>query len=89
MVLTNVMSPISIADMTAIKRITANLPEELLEEALAMTGKGITETLIEGLELVRRAHAFETAMSLRGKVKLDIDLEELRDRAGRRHIDLD
>lgn len=89
MVLTDVMSSVSISDMTAIKRITANLPEELLQEALAMTGKGITETLVEGLELVRRAQAFETAMSLRGKVQLDIDIEELRDRAGRRHLDLD
>src|SRR5262249_13232290 len=44
-----------------VKRITANLPEELLREAVGVTRKGITETLVEGLRLVRRARAYEKA----------------------------
>ena len=32
--------------MEKIKRITANLPKELLEEASSLTKKGITETII-------------------------------------------
>jgi len=51
------MIDISIGIMTTGRRITANLPEGLLEEAMAVTGKGITETLVEGLRLVRRARA--------------------------------
>jgi len=62
------------------KRITANLPDTLLEEATAVTGKGITETLIAGLELVRRSRAHAKASALRGKIHLDIDLEASRER---------
>ncbi len=64
----------------ATKRITANLPEELLDDAVRTTGKGITGTLIEGLQLVRRARAYEKAMALKGKVRFDIDLEISRER---------
>ena len=62
------------------KRITANLPDALLADATAVTGKGITETLIAGLELVRRSRAHAKATALRGKVHLDIDLESSRER---------
>lgn len=48
-----------------------------------MTGKGITETLIEGLEQVKRRRFYERALRLRGKLKLDIDLEETRERRHR------
>jgi hypothetical protein len=67
--------------MTA-RRITANLPDDLLESAMQVTGKGITETLIEGLEQVQRRRFYERALALRGKLRLSIDLEETR---GRRH----
>ena len=66
--------------MVMTKRITANLPGRLLDEAVAVTGKGITETLIAGLELVRRSRAHGKAASLRGKLHLDIDLESARER---------
>ena len=68
--------------MVRIKRITANLPEELLDDAMAVTEKGITETLIDGLELLRRKSALQKAMELRGKIKLDIDLRASRERNG-------
>lgn len=66
--------------MNKTRRTTANLPVDLLEEATRITGKGITETLIEGLRLVKRSSAYEKAMALRGKIKLDIDLDEARER---------
>ena len=65
------------------KRITANLPQDLLEKAMQVTGKGITDTLIEGLQRVQRTRAYEKAMALRGKIHLKIDLEESRERRGR------
>jgi len=65
------------------KRITANVPEDLLAEAMKVTRKGITDTLVEGLRLVRRARGFEKAMALRGKVGLDVDLEASRERRRR------
>jgi hypothetical protein len=65
------------------RRITANLPPDLLADAMAVTGQGITETLVEGLKLVRRTGAFQRAMRLRGKLRLDVDLEESRERRRR------
>ena len=64
-----------------VKRITANLPAKLLEEASRITGKGITETLTEGLMLIRRSSTYEKAMALRGKIILDIDIDESRERS--------
>lgn len=67
----------------AVRRVTANLPKHLLEEAQAVTQSGITETLIEGLRLVRRRRAFDKAMALKGKIHLDIDINQARERTDR------
>jgi deaminated glutathione amidase len=64
----------------AVQRITANLPEKLLHDAREVTGKGITETIIEGLELVRRRKALMMLERLRGKLHIDINIDELRGR---------
>jgi hypothetical protein len=71
------------AVMTRRKRVTANLPEDVLAGALQATGKGITDTLVEGLRLVRRAQAHQKAMALRGKLVLKVDLEGSRERRRR------
>lgn len=73
---------VSITGMTA-RRVTANLPADLLDDAMRVTGKGITETLVEGLIRVRRSRAFGRAMALKGRVRLDIDLEVSRERRRR------
>lgn len=78
-----IQTTISITSMTRAKRITANLPEDLLEDAMGVTGKGITDTLVEGLRLVRRTRAYEKALALRGKLDLQIDLEASRERRHR------
>jgi hypothetical protein len=66
------------------RRVTANLPEDLLEEAMEATGAGITETLTEGLRLVRRTRAYAKAMALKGKLRLRVDLDVSRERRRRR-----
>lgn len=75
--------------VATVKRITANLPEGLLEEAMQVTGKGITETLVEGLNLVRQTRAYQKALKLKGKIQLDIDLEASRERSSGRHLRMD
>jgi len=50
--------------MARVKRITANLPAGLLREAMEVTRKGVTDTLVEGLRMVRRLRAYEKAMAL-------------------------
>ncbi len=69
--------------MNTVRRITANLPAELLEQAMRATGRGITETIVEGLERVKRADAYRKAMALKGKVHVAVDLDASRER-GRR-----
>jgi hypothetical protein len=69
--------------MTTVRRVTANLPRDLLEEAMEVTGEGITETLVEGLELIRRRRAYAKVMALRGSLDLEIDLDVSRERLRR------
>ncbi len=67
----------------AIRRVTANLPDDLLREATRTTGRGITETIVEGLRMLARRRAYAKAMALHGKLDLRIDIEASRERARR------
>ncbi len=64
-------------------RISANLPADLLRKARRITGEGITETLVRGLELVERSAAARKAARLKGRLHLEIDLKASRERARR------
>jgi hypothetical protein len=66
-----------------IKRVTVNLPARLLAEAEAVTGRGITETLVEGLRLLARRRAHAKALALRGTLDLQIDIGASRERPRR------
>jgi hypothetical protein len=69
--------------MLLTQRITANLPEDVLRDAMQVTGRGITETLVTGLRLIRRARAYERALALKGTLQLDLDLGKSRERRRR------
>ena len=61
------------------QKITAHIPVNLLHNAQEATGKGITETVKAGLEMVARAKAYENLLKLRGKISFEgFDLDELR-----------
>lgn len=60
------------------RKITVLLPEDLLEDALKATGVNLTETLRQALGLIAASQAYSSLRSLRGKVELNIDLDELR-----------
>ncbi|MEQ1866934.1 MAG: hypothetical protein ABL996_20025 [Micropepsaceae bacterium] len=64
--------------MTKMRKITVRVPADLLAAAQMETGAGITETVRKGLELLRRAHAYRQMEKLRGKVKFDLSLDEIR-----------
>jgi len=66
------------------RRITANIPEDLLKVAQRATGKGITETIIEGLEQIRRRTFYDRLLAYKGKMHLDIDTNVSRGRGERR-----
>lgn len=55
------------------RRITANIPVELLEQAQRALGQGITETLVAGLEALVRRTSLTKAEALRGKIRLVAD----------------
>ena len=66
--------------MNKTRRVTANLPDDLLRAAQEVTGRGITETLVEGLEQVRRRRFYEKMKQLKGKIHLNIDIDKSRGR---------
>ncbi len=68
------------SDMVAVRKITAILPSDLLEAAQNATGAGVTETLRQGLESLKRREFGRMMLELRGKVDFSgFDLEELRE----------
>ncbi len=61
------------------KKITVEVPEELLERAQRATGEGITGTIRTGLQLVAATGAYEALRRLRGRARLSVDWRELRE----------
>lgn len=61
-----------------VRKITVNIPEKVLERAKRITGKGITATIVEGLEELERREKRSALSSLRGKVDFELDLEKTR-----------
>lgn len=61
------------------RKITVEVPADLLERAQAAADAGITETVRRGLTLVAAGRAYEGLRQLRGKVRLGLDLEALRE----------
>jgi len=62
-----------------IKKLTVEVPNDLLERATAATGQGITPTIRRGLELVAASGAYAHLRKRRGRVKFSIKLSELRE----------
>jgi hypothetical protein len=55
------------------RRVTANLPADLLQKATELTGAGITETLVEGLESILKKETLTKAKKLQGKIRIFAD----------------
>jgi len=64
--------------MSANRKITLELPEDLLRRAQQCTGEGVTATVRRGLELLAASAAYAELQKLRGKVKFSIKLKDLR-----------
>lgn len=64
--------------MGAVRKITVNVPAEVLDEATRITGKGVTDTVIEGLTELRRRRMRSALRALRGKVRFELDLARTR-----------
>jgi hypothetical protein len=61
------------------RKVTVEVPADLLRKAQRSTGEGITATIRRGLELVAASRTCEELRKLKGKVQLSIDWRELRE----------
>ncbi|MFQ5729116.1 MAG: hypothetical protein ACE5GN_01995 [Waddliaceae bacterium] len=61
------------------KKITVEVPEDLLDRATTAFGKGITPTVRRGLELVATSGVYAQLRRQRGKATFSIRLSELRE----------
>ena len=64
--------------MGEMRKITVEVPEELLTSAQAQTGEGVTETVRAALRKFVSIGAQRELLKLRGKVKFGVDLMALR-----------
>jgi len=64
--------------MERARKITVEVPPELLEKAQRASGSGITQTVRTGLQLVAASHAYSRLRQLRGKVRFTRTLAELK-----------
>jgi hypothetical protein len=64
--------------MDTARKITVQVPLELLEKAQRASGSGITQTVRTGLQLVAASHAYARLRQLRGKVHFSRALAELK-----------
>jgi hypothetical protein len=61
------------------RKITVDVPEDLLEKAQQATGSGITQTVRTGLQLVAASQTYDRLLQLEGKVQFSLTWEELKD----------
>ena len=60
------------------QKVTVMLPKALVQRATRATGVGITPTIRKGLEAMAASEAYDHLRKLRGKVRLSIDVDDLR-----------
>ena len=63
----------------ATRKITVEIPQDLLEKAQQASGRGITQTIRTGLQLLAASQAYDKLRQLRGKVRFSRTWQELKD----------
>jgi hypothetical protein len=61
------------------RKITIEIPEQLLEKAQEATGSGVTQTVRTGLQLVAASQAYARLRQARGTFRFSRTLAELKD----------
>ncbi|MGA2984276.1 MAG: hypothetical protein ABSG32_10690 [Terriglobia bacterium] len=64
--------------MEKARKITVEVPLELLEEAQRASGEGITQTVRTGLRLLAASRTYDHLRQLRGTVRFTRTLAELK-----------
>jgi hypothetical protein len=60
------------------RKITLEVPAELLEKAQRASGTGVTQTVRTGLQLVAASRTYARLRQLRGKVRFSRTLADLK-----------
>jgi len=64
--------------MATARKITVELPSELLEKAQKATGSGITQTIRTGLQLVAASETYAALRQMRGKYRFSRTVAHLK-----------
>jgi len=64
--------------MDTARKITVEVPPDLLERAQRASGSGITQTVRTGLELLAASEAYSQLRRMRGKVRFGRTAAELK-----------
>lgn len=64
--------------MEIVRKITLEVPADLLDKAQRASGAGITRTVRDGLQLVAASHAYARLRQFRGAVDFKRTLAELK-----------
>jgi hypothetical protein len=65
--------------MPTARKITVEVPEELLKKAQRASGTGVTQTVRSGLELLAASDTYARLRRFRGKVRFSRTLAQLKD----------
>jgi hypothetical protein len=65
--------------MERARKITVEVPAELLEKAQRASGSGITQTVRAGLQLMAASEAYARLLQFRGKVRFSRSVKKLKD----------
>jgi len=64
--------------MATARKITVELPAELLDRAQKATGSGITQTIRTGLQLVAASETYAALRQMRGKYRFSRTVAQLK-----------
>lgn len=65
--------------MSVARKITVEVPQDLLTKAQRASGKGITQTVRTGLQLLAASRAYDRLLQSQGKVRFSRSWQELKD----------
>jgi len=65
--------------MERARKITVEVPAELLDKAQRASGAGITQTVRAGLQLMAASEAYARLLQFRGKVRFSRSVAQLKD----------
>lgn len=63
-----------------LKKVSTNIPEQLLKKACEITNLNQTEALIAGLKELISQQERKAIVDLKGKIHIDLNLDEIRQR---------